>query len=127
VCPTLLHFGRHRRQVQCFSISDAAIFEASNCMGFGVIMRDHSGKCLAACCQHIEGLKAMNMQKPWPFRERSSLPLIKGRTLRSSHLIAFLWCNSLIRRAWTDRRWVWWFRTSNILSGVSLRPLYLCF
>jgi hypothetical protein len=38
--------------------SDAAIFEAFNCKGVGVIMYDHSGNCLASCRQHIQGLLA---------------------------------------------------------------------
>jgi hypothetical protein len=36
--------------------SDVAIFEASNYMGAGVIMRDHQCTCFVSCRQHMEGI-----------------------------------------------------------------------
>jgi hypothetical protein len=35
--------------------SDAALFEATRSMGAGVLIRNHRGDFLVACCQHLEG------------------------------------------------------------------------
>jgi hypothetical protein len=61
-----------------FPNSDAALFEASNCMGAGVVMHDHT--CLAACWQHIDGLQTPEYAGALALCRAVQLALDHGRT-----------------------------------------------
>jgi hypothetical protein len=49
---------------------DAAIFEAAECVGVGVVMRDHRGTCLVAC--RLRGSNNLSMRRLWLFGGRLS-------------------------------------------------------
>ena len=58
--------------------SDAAIFSSSNRMGFGTVIRDHSGACLAACGEHVDGVTSPNMAEALALRHAVLFAVIEG-------------------------------------------------
>ena len=58
--------------------SDAAIFAASNCMGFGIVIRDHNGLCLAACGEHVDGTTSPEMAEALALRRALSFAVEEG-------------------------------------------------
>ena len=74
--------------------SDAAIFAASNSMGFGIVIRDHNGSCLAACGEHVDGVTSPEMAEVLALRSALSFAVEEGfgRLLMASD------CLSVIQR-----------------------------
>jgi hypothetical protein len=68
--------------------SDAAIFEASGCMGAGVVVRDHLGTCLVACRQHMVGVclpklvEALALRRAAELARDEGLEKVKGHRCR---------------------------------------------
>ena len=74
--------------------SDAAIFFSSNGMGFGIVIRDHTGSCLAACGEHVKGVTSLEMAEALALRRAVSFVVAEG----FSHLIVATDCLSVIQR-----------------------------
>jgi hypothetical protein len=58
--------------------SDVAIFEASRSMGAGVVVRDHHGTCLVACCQHLHGSPPQELAEALALRRAVELARNEG-------------------------------------------------
>jgi hypothetical protein len=57
---------------------DATIFEASGCMGTGVIITDHRGNFLAACQHYFEGIASPEYDESFALRRAVEVAREKG-------------------------------------------------
>ena len=74
--------------------SDAAIFSSSNSMGFGTVIRDHTGACLAACGEHVEGVTSPELAEALALRRAISFAVEEGY----DHMVLASDCLSVIQR-----------------------------
>ena len=74
--------------------SDAAIFSSSNSMGFGAVIHDHNGSCLAACGEHVEGVTSPELAEALALRHAISFAVEEGFV----HMVVASDCLSVIQR-----------------------------
>jgi hypothetical protein len=73
---------------------DAAMFNQSRRMGIGVVIRDHNGKCLAACSEHQEEVATLEIAEAVAMRRALSLAAEEG----FANIIISFDCLSVVNR-----------------------------